>query len=452
MGSLQAVAKPQTGGMVHMSPSFGQSQTAIQTQMPVASSSQMKIFSRNSASGPPQMIITGASVVHKTPSVVSSLSASASQMVGMDRKQLSGQLKPQIPVHFSTSLVSRVPTGSTSYPISVSCPPMSGTERGTTVRLLPRPDKSSDSRAMAAAGVTDQPQGDCYLCGVRVSINLLNFVSAIPSVSEVSKLSCYSFLQKLSSAAGSARRDVLGRLQVCIDCRANLTVLERVQSIKSGDGISDSVLNDVACYRCGSSPGKDRLSYISCRLTKPEIPYFPSLWNAPRAQGSRPVDKNGRLVVCFHCRDECYVKFFDYRRRNVNVEARNYLPTFSCYVCGVSCPGETMHWIPSLPTEATGHRDCYPFVLNLKAVRGAATMDHNGCALVCSPCKELLYTQFLTMEQARVPLRFRSYMVNGRVFQPPADIPVSQGNSYICPLIYTVITSSCNYVELLFIF
>ena len=73
-------------------------------------------------------------------------------------------------------------------------------------------------------------------------------MSTIYNESDVGVSSCYSFLWKLPPAVSAQRHDGSGRVYVCIDCYANLTVLERVHSIKSTDCISDVVLNDVACF------------------------------------------------------------------------------------------------------------------------------------------------------------------------------------------------------------
>ena len=394
----------------------------LHTQTLMSSTSQLKLFDRKSCSGPSPVVMSAANGVQKVSPVASARIAPSTHGSNVDRNQLS-IVKSQVAVNIPPSLVSRLPV--TSYPASKSHPPVSGIGHVAAIKILPHSDNSSDSRAVATVVKADSAKATCYLCGAYTSVNLLSLVSTVPGITDVTVSSYYPFLQKLTPAVGAARFDVLRRVYVCIDCHANLTVLDRIQTIRSGDSVWEFVMSQVSCYRCGSKPGKDGLNYLSCRLTKSEIPYFPSLWNAPRAQGSRPVDKTGRILVCQLCRDECYVKFYEYRRQNVNVEARNYLPSFACYVCNSHNPGKVMHWIPSFPNESTGHQDCYPFILNLKGGVGTAALNRDGCALVCTTCKDLLFTQFLTMEQARVPLRFRSYMVNGRVFQPPTDIPVS---------------------------
>ena len=419
VGSLQTVTKPQPSAMVHATSVLGQKSAHIHSQAPVVSTSQ--VFGRK-VTGVPISIVLSTQGLQKGP-IISSASGPANRIIGVNRKQLP---QGKVSGNMSSSLTQK-PANSSAHLMQLSGPPtITGTEQVSNVRLVSLSDNTGESRDINPDGMSEQPKGTCYLCGIHVSLNLLSLVSTIYNESDVGVSSFYSFLWKLPPAVSAQRHDGLGRVYVCIDCHANLTVLERVHSIKSTDGISDVVLNDVACFRCGAVSGKDKLWYLSCRLTKSGIPYFPSLYNAPRAQGSRPVDKNGRLIVCFSCRDECYVKFYEYWRQNVNVEARSYLPNFCCYMCGANCQGDVMKWISSYPNDQTGQQDCYPFILNLKPMRGTAMMNRNGCALVCGPCKDHLYAQFLTMEQARVPLRFRSYMVNGRVFQPPADIPVSE--------------------------
>jgi hypothetical protein len=414
---LPQVSVTHRTGVVHAHQVLAKDTVVLHTQTGMSSAAHLKRYERKSGCSP-SPVMPSANGVQKISSVTSARTTPLPHSSNADRNQPS-IVKSQISVSIPSSLVGRLPV--TSYPTSKSHPPVSGAGHMATVKILPHSDNSSDSKATATVVKADSAKAACYLCGTYTSVNLLSLVSTVSGRADVT-VSFYPFLQKLAPA-GAARRDGLGRAYVCIDCHANLTVLERIHTIRSGDNPWESLLHQVSCYRCGSKPGKDGLSYLSCRLTKSEIPYFPSLWNAPRAQGSRPVDKAGRILVCHHCRDECYVKFYEYRRQNVNVEARNYLPSFACYVCNSHYPGKAMHWIPSFPNEALGHQDCYPFILNLKAGSGTATLNRDSCALVCTACKDLLFTQFLTMEQARVPLRFRSYMVNGRVFQPPTDIP-----------------------------
>ena len=259
----------------------------------------------------------------------------------------------------------------------------------------------------------------CFLCGKVVVLKALRQVklSYSPLPSDTGLLH-FPFLNRIPPAKGSSPSNG-GSVSTCTDCHATLAELNRIQQVNEPISATTTF-----CYICGSPPASDRLYYLhatttTTTTTNSKVPHFPALVAGPRAKGSRAPDARNRVLVCASCRVSCYAKFFNYERQGVRVDAREYVHSFACYVCGSGGALKTMHWIPSTPIES--RPDCYPFLTAFQPVRGTAELDALGCALVCTGCYKLLHGQFVTMEKARVPLQYRTYTVNGRAFNSPKD-------------------------------
>ncbi|KAL7632331.1 UNVERIFIED_CONTAM: hypothetical protein RMT77_017334 [Armadillidium vulgare] len=150
------------------------------------------------------------------------------------------------------------------------------------------------------------------------------------------------------------------------------------------------------CYLCGSKFEKGTLSDIFARNFDKHSPFFPRLVMHPRPSGSKPIEASGKVLGCKNCLSFLLTQWKTFENLKIPYQLRKYefqkenstMQTFVCYKCGKAKSLTSLHLI--CVEENFENKTLHPQIKSVSARPGSFPGTHNGDAIVCTDCFNIL--------------------------------------------------------------
>ncbi|KAL1475877.1 hypothetical protein MTO96_019101 [Rhipicephalus appendiculatus] len=158
----------------------------------------------------------------------------------------------------------------------------------------------------------------------------------------------------------------------------------------------------LGCYLCEKIGPMESL--VACDTTPGAGPHFPFLRDVARPIAARPMDNQGRVLLCAECCAELQLQWDAFESAGLPLAQRRYHtahltspPSASQGACFV-CTEPTSETFPVGSREGPG-----PFFPFLESHAGQGALDSTGTARVCTFCFHSLMAQWLAYESSPHP-------------------------------------------------
>lgn len=268
----------------------------------------------------------------------------------------------------------------------------------------------------------------CFTCGLEFPVSVQRVVSAVPGPDQQPG---FPFLRTVAPPPGAQPLSSAGRAVVCSMCYKSLQRQLRVFEISNvpeskrhfkilHEGTTTpatvspspaSVLRKqllspqtkyLGCYLCEKIGPMESL--VACDTTPGAGPHFPFLRDVARPIAARPMDSQGRVLLCAECCAELQLQWDAFESAGLPLTQRRYHtalltspPSASQGACFV-CTELTSETFPVGSREGPG-----PFFPFLESHAGQGSLDSTGTARVCTFCFHSLMAQWLAYESSPHP-------------------------------------------------
>lgn len=269
----------------------------------------------------------------------------------------------------------------------------------------------------------------CFTCGLEFPVSAQRVVHAVPGPDQQPG---FPFLRTVAPPPGAQPLTSAGRALVCSMCYKSLQRQLRVFEISNvpeakrhfkilheGTTAPSSALpaspasvlrkqllspqtKYLGCYLCEKIGPLESL--VSCDTTTSVGPHFPFLRDVARPIAARPMDNQGRVLLCAECRAELQLQWDAFESAGLPLPQRRYHtasltspPSSSQNACFV-CAEPMNESFPIGSREGPG-----PFFPFLDSHMGPGTLDSTGTARVCTFCFHSLMAQWLAYESSPHP-------------------------------------------------
>lgn len=267
----------------------------------------------------------------------------------------------------------------------------------------------------------------CFTCGLECPVSAQRVVSAVPGPDQQPG---FPFLRTVAPPPGAQPLTAAGRAVVCSMCFKSLQRQLRVFEISNvpeskrhfkilHEGTTTptvspspaSVLRKqllspqtkyLGCYLCEKIGPMESL--VACDTTPGAGPHFPFLRDVARPIAARPMDNQGRVLLCAECCAELQLQWDAFESAGLPLAQRRYHtahltspPSTSQGACFV-CTEPTSETFPVGSREGPG-----PFFPFLESHAGQGALDSTGTARVCTFCFHSLMAQWLAYESSPHP-------------------------------------------------
>ena len=293
----------------------------------------------------------------------------------------------------------------------------------------------------------------CFLCGQTAVLSSAHLIRANRCNANEPY---YPFLEKHTPAPGALALSKDGVAQVCSVCSKDLYEqwnahelthnphskrsyrIPKIDSSSSGSNKegSDKSSRSEVCYLCSQLTAHSSLKVVNTLApdkTSSHHMYFPFITNVKRPHKAKPIDSDGRTLVCTHCNAQLKQQWKIFQGEGVPHNERRYVinpygtnqrnglpdayagvsPTIEnqpfsngvCFLCGAHADPTRLYKLHSYPRrsldELHDSTPFFPFLASRNPAPSSAAIETDGTVLSCLFCYFNLIAQWHDYENSK---------------------------------------------------